>query len=213
MAVFPGNDVEELTEELFEYYKHQNICLIFEEMPVSARFETINGLLERGERRKAKLWIGCYGETVEWVVKLLSKPGKIHPIQQMSLEAEGNAWSMNGGDFPKKTEDPDSWGSWSGDDHRTGKLTLKLQVNHARKALRIPVRTGPNPSGISITIEDMKTGEKIVALEEFESQVEAWGYLDIPIVAFEGTDEIKVVFEDAGAEWGAWMAIVIPGWL
>ena len=213
MVVLPAKDVSEVTPEMIDAYKHRNICLIFEEMPVSARFETVTGLLERGIRRKAQLWIGNYGETLPWVVKLLPKPGKMYPIQQKSLEAEGNAWSKDGGDFAKNPGDSDYWGSWSGNDEQTGKLILRMEVDHRRKALRIPIRTGPNTENLTITIKDMNTGEKFAVVEEITTQIDVWGFLDIPMVALDGTDEIEVVFEDAGDIWGSWMAIAIPGWI
>ena len=215
VVMFPGRGpaITEIDEDTMDFYKHRNICLVFEEFPVSAHFETVEGLQERGIRRKAKLWIGRWGETFDWVIKLLPKPEKTRPVQQKSLETEGSAWTLNGGNFEKKSRDIDYWGSWSGDDRLTGKLTLDMVVDHSSYNLRIPVRTGPNTKGMSIRIEDAKTGNKIVVLKEFAIQIDHWGFLDIPSVALEGSDEIKVIFEDTSDKWGAWMAVAIPGWL
>jgi hypothetical protein len=101
------------------------------------------------------------------------------------------------------------YGSYTaGGDSNTGEMELgPINVQGVRE-IGIALITGPNCTGLSLTVLNHRTGEPIVRLSP-PPVMGAWHLLRIDLSG-PRPDEIDVIARDEGSGWGQWLAIGSP---
>ena len=135
--------------------------------------------------------------------------GAAIPMPDGSVTTEGS-WTLNGY-FPLAGPPPVAglvYGSWSGSDTNVGRLRLKPACSARHLSIGIPLITGPDNTGLSVKVVNLKTGKAIASLDPPPVYPNWWSWnIALPL---EADPSIEIVAQDRGAGWGQWMAIGQP---
>jgi hypothetical protein len=81
------------------------------------------------------------------------------------------------------------------------------------KALGVPLVTGPNAAGLSARLVDQKSGNTLARLDSLAFPPHQWVVWKIDLPPNLESDQLLVVFQDAGFGRGQWSAVAPPFWL
>jgi hypothetical protein len=99
------------------------------------------------------------------------------------------------------------YGSWSGDDRNTGRITSSMFPAPASACLILPVLQGPRAGRLSAQVIDADTGRAIAAVP-FQNTDHQWVFWRLPLPA--SVKHLRITAEDMGKAWGEWMGIGNP---
>ncbi len=128
------------------------------------------------------------------------------PLSVVSTRIEGN-WAA-GGAFPDVAApvgNPPVYGSWVGDDTRTGRLQLVIDVDGVREIV-LGYVSGPVPYRQRVRLLDDDTGKLL--LDTAGVRERAWRYQLMRLPA--GTRRVRLEATDHGTAWGEWHAVAVP---
>jgi len=141
------------------------------------------------------------------------KPGELEaPAGSASFEVSGS-WTRDGY-FPNVGPPPGggmAFGSWSGADSNTGILRMGPFHWDGRTGLTLPMVTGPGNAGISVQIRDVET--KTVLAELTPAPVHATWWVWRPTLPAGRPLNVEIVANDAGTQFGQWLAVGWPEFL
>lgn len=130
------------------------------------------------------------------------------PLADGAVEIAG-AWTKNGyfSDVGRPPVDGAVFGSYSGADSNTGTLRLGPFHLDGRAAIALPLVTGPQNTGLSVSIRDAATKEILADLTPPPVHPAWWAWQpDLPV----GRElAIEIIAEDKGTGFGQWQAV---GW-
>lgn len=101
----------------------------------------------------------------------------------------------------------DFYGSWSGSDANTGRITSSNFTAPRNACLILPVLQGPGAGGLSAGIVDADSG-RVLASVPFQNAVKQWTFWRLPFDA--PAERLRIVAEDQGKDWGEWLAVGNP---
>jgi hypothetical protein len=130
---------------------------------------------------------------------------EIGPALNAAITAD-DTWTINGQNAvagPPPLAEP-VHGSWSGSDSRTGEMTMGPLVP-ASNTLLLPMVTGPNTDGLTITISDAATGAVLSTLSV--PTMTEWQLVVLPIGDDKVGRSIILKLSDQGRDWGQWFAV------
>lgn len=120
------------------------------------------------------------------------------------------AWSVNGipanWPFGYPPRGP-VFGSWSGDDANTGRLTSSVFAPPADGCLVLPVLQGPRGGNLSASIVNPQNNQA-VAQVRFDNGPNAWKFWEMRIPS--AVTQVRIIADDRGKGWGEWLAIASP---
>lgn len=99
------------------------------------------------------------------------------------------------------------YASWSGGDRNTGRLTSSVFAAPTNGCLIFPVLQGPADGGLTANVVDADTNQAIVSVP-FQNTPHQWVFWRLPVTP--AAKRLRIVAEDAGKDWGEWLAIGNP---
>ncbi|MBV9762706.1 MAG: hypothetical protein JO340_19250 [Acidobacteriaceae bacterium] len=99
------------------------------------------------------------------------------------------------------------YGSWSGDNKKTGTIESSAFPAPSNNCIVLPVLQGPRKGGLSAAVVDADTGSPVaeVPLQDTDKQ---WIFWRLAFPA--STKRLRIIAEDGGKNWGEWLAIGNP---
>lgn len=99
------------------------------------------------------------------------------------------------------------YGSWSGDDRNTGRITSSIFPAPENNCIILPVLQGPRYGGLSTAVVDADTNQ-MLANVPFQDTDKQWTFWRLPVAA--SAKHLRIIAEDNGKNWGEWIAIGNP---
>jgi hypothetical protein len=98
-------------------------------------------------------------------------------------------------------------GTYGGADSFTGIVRSSPFLAPPNRCVVVPLLTGPRAEGLSARLEDARTGATVEPLPVRDNR-NGWHYWKVQIGPEVKT--IRIVIEDAGRNWGEWLATATP---
>jgi hypothetical protein len=141
-------------------------------------------------------------------VELLAASQVGAPIHISEWKADP-AWTRNGFHPSLGTLNGEIlYGSYSGSDANQGVLTSAPFAASGHTCVALPVAHGPSVGGQSVRLVESESGRTVgsIPLSETPGNWQFWA-VELPSI-----DQLRIVAEDKGSQWGQWVAVGEPHW-